>query len=325
MELSKIRSAILGHAIGDALGVPVEFKNREKLIKDPVTDMRSFGTYNQPAGSWSDDTSMTLCLMESLARLNKVDYEDIMKNFVRWCEKGEFTPQGVRFDIGIATGGAIHRYHLHKVAPLECGGTDEYSNGNGSLMRIIPIILYLYDKGADLQKSLDTVHKVSMLTHAHPRTLIGCGIYTFIIFNVLDGHDLLNSVKSSVNYLKGVYEKEPDFNKELVHYERLFDADKFKTLREWQIKSGGYVVSALEASVWSLLNSKSYEEAVLKAVNLGDDTDTTGAITGGLAGIYYGVESIPQKWINALINLELIEDLCKKFANTLRACLKNIF
>lgn len=144
-DLEKAHAMIYGHAIGDALGVPVEFETREELAANPVTDMRGFGEHDVPPGTWSDDTSMTLALMESLARLGYVDYADIMDNFVRWVNEAAFTATGELFDIGRGTRQSLVKY-WKGVSPLECGGQSDGDNGNGSLMRIAPLALYLYAK-----------------------------------------------------------------------------------------------------------------------------------------------------------------------------------
>ncbi|WP_256097197.1 ADP-ribosylglycohydrolase family protein [Brachyspira hampsonii] len=189
---------------------------------------------------------------------------------------------------------------------------DEYSNGNGSLMRILPIAFYI-KKYFDCElfensEVIEIIYNVSSLTHSHKRSLIACVIYTSIALNLINDMSIEEAIskglKDSYNYYKN--------EKELDYYKRIFDAD-FKKLYEKEIKSSGYVVHTLEASIWILLNTLNYNDAVLKAVNLGDDTDTTAAVTGGLAGLYYGMDNMPSKWIYALINKELIMNICSKF------------
>ena len=173
--IEKIKAVMIGHAVGDALGVPVEFCSREEIAKDTVTDMRGFGTYPVPAGAWSDDTSMSVAALDSLAN-GKVDHDEVMRNFVEWVEEGKYTPTGKSFDIGRTCLQAIRSYLIcHKTS--ECGQVGEYSNGNGSLMRIHPFALYAFAKGMTLGKSLDVIREGSALTHAHPRSIYACGIY----------------------------------------------------------------------------------------------------------------------------------------------------
>ena len=317
----KVKALIVGQAIGDALGVPVEFQSRYKLEKDPVTDMCGYGTHPVPPGTWSDDTSMTLGLLESLARTGIVDYDDIMNNFVRWMKDGEFTATYTVFDIGIATRHALLSYApdsklIPKTEPLLCGGTGERDNGNGSLMRIAPMALYLYrQSGNDLSWSdMEIVHNVSKLTHAHPRSQIACGIYIHIAVELLADGSLRDAIRVGVGKAYRLYSQQPEFANEMNTYSHLWDIDSFAAAKEYEIKSTGYVVDTLEAVIWCLLNSDNYCECVLMAVNLGDDTDTVGAIAGGLAGLAYGWRNIPPKWINELQRVNYIKEICNDFS-----------
>lgn len=317
-KTDKIRSMILGHAIGDALGVPVEFMSRNELVKKPVNEMLGHGTYkDMPKGTWSDDTSMTLALMESIARNNGINYDDIMNNFVRWTS-GEFTANGKFFDIGTATRKAIMKY-TNGSKPLECGGRSEFDNGNGSLMRISPLVPYLYSRcGTRLDsEAMSLVHDISALTHGHTRSMMACGIYTAIGVHLLDGESIYDATEHGIDEAHCHYEAMPNFKDEIKTYERIWDVEKFKSLTVSNIRSSGYVVDTLEAALWCLLNTGSYRDCVLSAVNLGEDTDTVGAIAGSLAGIHYGVAKMPSKWLKELLRREYIEQLCDDFANAL--------
>lgn len=307
---NKLKSAILGLAVGDALGVPYEFISRDIIKKNPCKDMIGYGTHNKKAGTWSDDTSLTLCLLDNLNNKN-INYNNIMNSFILWYDNGKYTADGDTFDIGITTSDAIDNYKIRKNL-IKCGLYDEYSNGNGSLMRILPIAFYI-NKYFDSQlfesnEVINIIYNVSSLTHSHKRSLIACVIYTAIALNLINDMNIegaINKVlKDSFDYYKN--------EKELNNYKRIFDSD-FKKINDVKIESSGYVVHTLEASIWILLNTSNYEDAVLKAVNFGDDTDTTAAVTGGLAGLYYGIDNIPSKWINTLVNKELIINICNKF------------
>ena len=316
---NKIHSGILGLAVADALGVPVEFASRTSLRNKPVTDMRGYGSHNQPPGTWSDDTSLTLCLMDSLAT-NKIDYADIMQRFHSWREKGKYTAHGEVFDVGIATHGALQRFR-NGTAPLECGGTSEYDNGNGSLMRILPLVFHLHTVyGKDFTKyeeAIDIIHNVSSLTHAHKRSLIACSIYLVIAESLLEeSANIQSAIYSSLEKAKEHYESKNEYTEDLKHYERIFNED-FAKLPEEKIKSRGYVVDTLEAALWCLLNTDNYKDCVLKAVNLGNDTDTVAAVAGGLAGMFYGVDGIPNDWLEKLARLDYIEELCTEFYHSL--------
>ena len=312
---NNVLSGIMGLTVADALGVPVEFKSRRTLESDPVTSMQAYGTYNQPAGTWSDDTSMTLGLVDSLAK--GLDYEDIMKNFSEWLYEAEYTPHGEVFDVGIGTNKALDRFKAG-VPALECGGALERDNGNGSLMRILPIYYYLksiYGNGfLKNEESFEIIHNVSALTHAHKRSQIACGIYISIASELANTTDLDKAVKDGIYLATSYYQKRNEFVEELNKYNRLED---IADLPIEEIKSSGYVVDTLEAAVWCLLTTKSYQECVLKAVNLGEDTDTVAAVAGGLAGIYYGYESIPDEWLDVVVKREYVEELCGELTLTL--------
>lgn len=310
MDVNTIKACILGHAVADALGVPVEFADRKELDESPVTDMQGFGTYNVPAGSWSDDTSMTLCALESLAK-GSLDLDDIMRNFGKWYYDDEFTPTGETFDIGNACSTAIERYFNMGYDAKHCGLTGERSNGNGSLMRIIPIVLYAIAKGNPRKnhEMWGMVSEVSALTHAHPRSRIACEMYATILKCLIE-----NPSKRSVG--KGIYlyrKWNEEGSAEFEHFKRI-DKDILENLSRDEIKSTGYVVDTLEAALWCLLTTDSYKECVLKAVNLGDDTDTVGAVAGGLAGALYGLDSIPTEWLDKLQRKDYIEDMCERAA-----------
>jgi ADP-ribosylglycohydrolase len=173
-------------------------------------------------------------------------------------------------------------------------------------MRIYPVVLYLANKDMPMEEKIEIVHTMSALTHAHDRSKIGCGIYAFILWELLN-NPTMSAIKDGLGKAARFYEGQTEF----VHYNRLFERTFIITPRN-AIKSGGYIVNTLEAAVWCLLTTNSYHDAVLKAVNLGDDTDTVAAITGGLAGALYGYDAIPEKWCNTLIKREYIESLCKQ-------------
>ena len=305
----KIVSSIIGLCVGDALGVPVEFESRETLQRNPVTDMRGYGTHNQPPGTWSDDTSMTLCLLDSLK--NGLNYTDIMCKYLSWIEKAEYTPHGEVFDVGITTRKALSRF-ANGTEPLKCGGDSEYDNGNGSLMRILPLAFYLNSARTEYDDLFEITHNVSALTHAHNRSKIACGIYISVAVNLINRPENIKiGIYDGIKKAKEYYESKKEYADETKHYGRIFN-DKFISLPHEEIESDGYVVDTLEAAIWCLLNTDSYKSCVLKAVNLGEDTDTVAAVAGGLAGIYYGLDNIPVKWVNQIARLDYIKDLCER-------------
>jgi ADP-ribosylglycohydrolase len=248
---------------------------------------------------------MSLCALASLAN-GKIDFDEIMSNFGKWCYEGEFTATGEVFDIGNTCRQAIDNYCKNKMPYDKCGLCDNDSNGNGSLMRINPFVLVTANMSCSLDEKISIIHTASSLTHAHKRSQIGCGIYAFVLWELLK-----NPVKDSVNV--GL-QKAKDYYKdeeELTYYERLL-SENFANTRREVISSSGYIVLSLEAAIWCLLNTESYKDCILKAVNLGWDTDTIAAIAGGLAGALYGYNAIPQTWRDCLAKRDYIEDLCVK-------------
>jgi ADP-ribosylglycohydrolase len=290
-----------------------------------------------------------------------------MENFIAWCTRDEYTPAGEMFDIGKTCMTAIRNYLATDGKPaLECGLTDERSNGNGSLMRIHPMALYLYYKGVPCEEAIEIIHNTSAITHAHPRSKIACGIYSFILWELMDKHNkyavfmglnkarkyynlrvddeekrwirkILSSpelsiyernqllellwsgidVKEAKGVSAGCTEDDCIFNSLL--FKRLswmyYDQNcigKYKPVTREEISSTGYVVDTLEAAIWCLMTTDSYTECVLKAVNLGEDTDTVAAVAGGLAGALYGYEAIPESWRNTLIKRDFIEEMCER-------------
>ncbi|WP_426481296.1 ADP-ribosylglycohydrolase family protein [Chryseobacterium sp. R2ACT005] len=304
---NKVKAGIMGVCIGDALGVPVEFKKREDLKRFPVTKMLEYMSWNQPKGTWSDDSSLTLCLADELTK--GYDLEKIGQSFVKWNKYGHWTAHGRLFDIGGTTRHALARLIKGESARFS-GNIFEEDNGNGSLMRILPLAFYLENED-NIQKLYLTVKEVSAITHGHFRSVFVCFIYVIFAIQLLKG----KGKKEAYIYTQKTaleYAEEQGFNpKEIELFNRILK-NNISGYPEDEIKSGGYVLHSLEASLWCFFNSESYSEAVLKAVNLGEDTDTTGAITGGIAGIYYGYGSIPEEWIAELVRKDDIEALCEK-------------
>jgi len=333
-----IENGILGLVVADALGVPYEFKEREYFDQNPVIDMEGYGTYHQAPGTWSDDSSLTLatldglCYSKSFKNFSKednlsdfIDYDNIMDKFLGWLINSDYTPYNNTFDVGNATKIAIFNYK-NGSNPLLSGGIDERSNGNGSLMRILPLAFFIYylSKKHDfsLDNQMETIHNLSSLTHRHRRSQMACGIYILIAFEFLKNQEssnklhLLNIVNNGIKLAKDYYTINEDFASEITYFDRIFSFN-IGNLERDEIKSSGYVLDSLEASIWCLLNNNSYNETVLEAVNLGYDTDTTAAIAGGLAGIYYTIDDIPNEWLNKIAKIDYIESLINKFTSFL--------
>ncbi len=342
------KSGMFGLVVGDALGVPVQFMSREEIagrMAGPVTGMESGGVYDMPAGTWSDDSSMALATLVSLIRKGTVDCDDIMKQFLKWEFTGEYTPYGEAFDEGLTCSNAIYHYRDHRDVKT-CGGTGERSNGNGSLMRILPVCLHhgitiadrqmeaggekeILTASEELNRAVSDVHAVSGLTHNHLRSRMSCGYYFFMVESVLE-HRMQTVSENRVGRMAGGENSLPellqrgitravDYYKrdilnlvEMTYLHRLTDLQKLSGTKASDIKSTGYVIDSIEAAMWCLITTDSYRECVLKAVNLGDDTDTVAAIAGGIAGLYYGYESIPEEWLAVTKRREWIDGLCER-------------
>ena len=305
----EIKSALFGVAIGDALGVPVEFKSREYLQQKPVIDMMGYGTYNQPAGTFSDDSSMTFCLAESLT--HDFDLNHIAQNFVKWRDENYWTARGEVFDIGIATNQALTRL-ANGEQPEFAGSFSSDSNGNGSLMRILPLLFYIKD--LPIAQRYHITKQISSITHGHIRSVITCFYYLEFAREILLGREKFDIYKKLQIEI-------PDFlasisinQFEISSFDRLLKYDISK-LKEEEIASSGYVLHTIEASIWCLLTTDNYKDSTLKAVNLGEDTDSTAAVLGGLSGLLYGFDSIPKSWIDQIARKEDIENLAERLAN----------
>ncbi|CAA9223226.1 MAG: ADP-ribosylglycohydrolase [uncultured Cytophagales bacterium] len=304
----KVEAALFGLAVGDALGVPVEFKNRDTLRKEPVTGLRGYGTHHQPPGTWSDDSSLAFCLADSLC--TGYDLDNVAKQFIAWYQRGHWTPHSEVFDIGNTTREAIHRL-MHGEWPTLAGGFDEEDNGNGSLMRILPLLFYVHSQPAEERYRL--TREVSSMTHGHLRSVLACFIYLEFARQLLAGHGKQQAYENTIREVHAFLEEKPFNPNEIQKFTRILSG----TLRgstEAQIQSSGYVLHTLEASLWCLLTEDTYAATVLKAVNLGGDTDTTGAVAGGLAGLLYGTAGIPAGWLDGLVRRADIGVLARRLA-----------
>ena len=313
MEKIDSKNGIIGVALGDAMGVPVEFMDRKKLNQNPVQNMRGYGSHNVPEGCWSDDTSMTLATIDAMIEDKDINCETIAKNFVAWYKEAKYTATNKLFDIGTTCLRAIAKYESKEFKAEECGGANEADNGNGSLMRIAPMIYYCYAKKMQEHEIYEVVKRVSSITHAHEISVLGCFIY------VLFGISLLkdNTLEMAYQNIKDVNYSNYFSDDAISRYNRILKQN-IANISVDDIKSSGFVVDTLEATFWSLLNTDSFDSAILKAINLGNDTDTVGACVGGLAGIYYGIDQMNNEWQQKLLKYDYIIDMCKKFDEVMR-------
>lgn len=286
------RGLIYGVAVGDAMGFPVQFYKREEVRALNISKMLSYRSGIIPCGTWSDDTSLTVALVDALYECEQsgdqqpgenagekagdpIDYNKIMRKFYLWISEGKFTPYHKAFDIGATCYKALLCYSGGE-EPLRCGGIFEMDNGNGSLMRISPIVFYINKHfGAlafDENKTFEVIHNVSRLTHAHQIALIGCDIQIAFLFYLLNGEEKFSALKMALEKVRRFVSKNKEFEYGLSKYLRLYD-DNFSSLPDTKISSRGYVVDTLEAALWCFLSTDSYRDCILKAINLGHDTD----------------------------------------------------
>lgn len=300
------RSAFMGFVVGDALGVPHEFRSRDELMLNPVTGMDGYGSYHQPPGTWSDDTSMMLCVMENIIQHGKIRH--LAKLFIHWYRSGHNTPHGECFDIGTTTRNSLENIiSSGRVIPSEM---DETAAGNGALMRCLPYA-FILPQGAGIVPML----KENRITHRNWLSQTCCMAFERLIRLLLDGNSILDAHNKAMGYLRHgwrITDDNPIEPENFRLFGRLMSQD-FSTLPIDQISSTGYVLHTYEAAVWCMLNTRSYKEAVLKAVNLGGDTDTIAALTGAMAGIVYGMDSIPREWMDMIIKRELLTTMTEQF------------
>lgn len=273
----QLKAAVYGAAVGDALGVPFEFRVRGTFV---CTDMSGYGTHHQPAGTWSDDTSMMLATCASIRdKRGRIDPADMRARFCDWLDHGAYTPFGQVFDAGNTVVTALREGR---------GCASDRSNGNGSLMRIVPLA---FTGATDAD-----VAAVSSITHAHPLSVEACVRYVRIARALAGGANIPDAIAA------GVADGDPVDPAGPLH--RL---PRIAELAEADLESHGYVVHTIESALWCLATTSTYADCVLRAVNLGNDTDTTACVAGGLAGIAYGFDTIPATWVEALQAKELID------------------
>ncbi|WP_449411801.1 ADP-ribosylglycohydrolase family protein [Methylobacterium komagatae] len=275
--LDRARGALLGLAIGDALGTTLEFTRRD--TQPSHTEMTGGGPFDLKLGQWTDDTAMALALADSLISCQGFDPHDLATRFVSWWRQGAYSCTDTCFDIGITTREALARF-IHTGDPY-AGSTAPDTAGNGSLMRLAPVALFaLHDADHADQLARDQ----SRITHAAPQAVDACAFFVQLIRDAILGHtDVLRSRTWPGDFAIA----------EIA-------AGTWHQKARDQIRSSGYVIDTLEAAIWAVGTTSSFEEALILAVNLADDADTVGAITGQLAGALYGTSAIPHRWLHHL-------------------------
>ena len=277
--LQRYQGSLLGLACGDAVGTSVEFSPRGSFT--PLTDMRGGGPFGLQAGQWTDDTSMALCLAESLITKQGFDAHDQMTRYVNWWRWGYLSATGECFDIGMTVCSALQKFLV--TGDALAGATDPKSAGNGSLMRLVPIVLYYYP---DLEKIQHFSALSSRTTHGAPEAIQACMLFASLLASALAGESKTALIRSPVELSETKLQAIADGN----YLAKSVD----------QIRGNGYAVDSLEAALWCFQHTESFAQAVLTAANLGEDADTTAAIVGQIAGAHYGVQAIPATWLTQL-------------------------
>lgn len=298
-QTDRKRGCLVGLAVGDALGAAIEFQSPGSF--EPVTDYRSGGPHGLAPGEWTDDTSMALALADSISEVGW-DLNDQARRYVEWWKHGKYSVNGTCFDIGITTRSALSRFQATGDARTSAS-TSERASGNGSIMRLAPKpIRYAELFPGELAELSLLAAQSSLPTHASPQCLSACRYMALILAGLINGKDREAVLSPAWKPLDGLRRIAP------LHPE--VDAVANGSFREKQppeIRGSGYVVHSLEAALWAFHDAKDFAEAVLRAVNLGDDADTTGAVCGQLAGAFWGESGIPECWRRGLARPEMLE------------------
>ena len=319
MNAEKITmDALLGEAVGDAFGVPVEFLSRKEVRALNLRDM--IGKEDRPTffsrwvrmiprGVWSDDTSMTIASMASIiSHHGEIDEEDHLRQFNSWWTESKYCCQYAPFGLGQNISVALHWYRMGRPA-LECGGRERMDNGNGALMRILPFSLHCIFRHLDTEETVRVVSNGSAITHGHDISKMSCVIWTEFLRGLAQGQGLDQAIDHAESLPYGRW-----FSEEALEALQKIVQKETRNLSEEEIGETGYVVDTLYSAFYSLIHADSYEGSLLNAVNLGYDTDTAGAVTGMAAGILYGHDGIPQRWMDRLQKREELERYARDFA-----------
>ena len=299
-QIERFRGCLLGLATGDALGTTLEFKPVGSFI--PIEDMVGGGPFNLTPGQWTDDTSMALCLAESLIKCPGFDPYDQMDRYLKWYREGYLSSTGRCFDIGNTIRSALKRFEAS--GEPYSGSTDPYSAGNGSIMRLAPVPMF-YAKTAHL--AIEKSSQSSRTTHAARTAVDACRYFGGLLFGALNGLQKDELLSHQFSPVEGYWDSDPLTN-EITE----IASGSFKQRQPPQIRGTGYVVQSLEAALWAFYTTNTFREGSLAAVNLGEDADTTGAVYGQLAGAYYGESEIPESWRSKLAFRELITSFAEQ-------------
>ncbi|MFO0960676.1 MAG: ADP-ribosylglycohydrolase family protein [Isosphaeraceae bacterium] len=295
----RYRGALLGLATGDAVGTTLEFRAPGSF--EPIADMVGGGPFSLQPGEWTDDTSMALCLAESLLERRGFDAVDQLNRYVRWYRRGHFSVKGYCFDIGGTTAGALRRFE--QTGEARSGSTDAYAAGNGSIMRLAPVPMVF---AHDPIRAVEWAAESSRTTHGAVEAIDACRYLAALIVGALAGAPRDELLSEGYAPAPGLWDREPLSPKIEAIARGSFRRDPP------EIRGTGYCVNSLEAALWAFARSESFRDGCLLAVNLGDDADTTGAVYGQIAGAYYGARGIPQEWRERLALRDTLDDFARR-------------
>ncbi|MDO6678436.1 ADP-ribosylglycohydrolase family protein [Shewanella sp. 4_MG-2023] len=305
--LDRAQGSMVGLALGDALGTTLEFKTKDSY--QSITDMNGGGPFSLNAGEWTDDTSMMLCLAESLLATGKHDPKDQIQRYLSWWKEGHNSVNGQCFDIGNTVSDALTKFQFDNDA--NAGSSDEYSAGNGSLMRLAPIpIFYSSYRHVSEQNVIKIAGESSLTTHAEQRTIESCQIMAWLLYQIYNSNHCVSDKTDLFNRLSTHWSScdiHPNLKKVIQ--------GSFLTKTRAQIRGSGFVVHSLEAALWAFANSTDFRDGALLAANLGEDADTTAAIYGQLAGAYYGYSQLPTDWLSKLAWHDKIKEYATLLVN----------
>ncbi|MBN3841785.1 ADP-ribosylglycohydrolase family protein [Burkholderia sp. Ac-20349] len=294
---SRLRGGLLGLLIGDALGVPYEFHDAESIPPPAAIDMTPPPGFARahagvPPGTWSDDGAQALALLDALSDDHALNLDTFARNLQDWFHRGAFTPDGRVFDVGLQTQRAFHALAAG-AAPAVAGPNGERDNGNGSLMRCFPVVMV----AASRDEAIRLACKQSVVTHGHVRSQLCCALYGLTAWGIVEGQPAPDAVRAAEDELLARYTGTADESELKIVLDGRFDTPQ----------GSGYVVDSFWSSIHCLLSTGSYEDCVKRAIALGNDTDTTAAIAGSLAGALYGEHALPTRWVAALRGKEQVE------------------
>ncbi|MCI1598598.1 MAG: ADP-ribosylglycohydrolase family protein [Levilactobacillus sp.] len=305
MKSAQILTVLRTAAVADALGVPAEMKARGSY---QLTGMTGYGSWPQPAGSWSDDTSMTLCLLQNI--LEAGSDEDLLDKFEHYMMSGEWTPRGITFGVGRTCAHAVRQHAINHVPAQQCGDAAENANGNGALMRIAPLAFVLAKR--PVAERFATTKAYTTVTHGHPRAVVGSFIYLELLHELLAGQDLMTALTTVKATLTGL-NPATAFAAEVPAYQRLFTGN-FQNCQLDDIHTSPYVVDTLEAAVWVALTAPDLRSGLLRAVNLGGDVDTIATVAAPLLAMSYSEQTVSAEWWQTMINRPLLDQVMVPFA-----------